>query len=268
LSLWDLFRRKNYLDVADEDWLLQTWSWMLKHYGGVDRLKKSPLVVPTDSFFPPVEFDGEKWAEYIFGLVKKYAGLAELQCKLSTELPQRNEVIGELRGQKLQRSTRGDFHTENGQVVIRYDLALTQNPFALVQVFAHELAHYWVQRAVELPPGGNDLMECATDLTTVFLGFGIFGCDNALNFQSRIAWSNLGYLEEDDWAYALAIFLNLRGEGPHVVKRWLKSYLYSSVKSAGRVLSANPEKLVRMTRAQSIPQQTTPVISAHWTDQW
>jgi hypothetical protein len=54
--MWTPFKPAPFLDPEDEAWHLETWAWMLRHWGGLDDLKRSPLVTPTvfrgRAFFP------------------------------------------------------------------------------------------------------------------------------------------------------------------------------------------------------------------------
>jgi hypothetical protein len=249
---WHPFERKNFLDPEDADWHLQTWSWILKHCGGTARLKKSPVVTPTHEFFPPTAFQGETRARHIFEYVKKLAGLSELDCDLiaQSSYPQ---PAGELvSGRPIYRIQRGTFGEDNGRPIITYDPTQIDKPLLLVSTFAHELAHCRLANIGEAPPGGDAMKEYATDLMTVFLGFGIFGADCAFNFWQGPGggrtggpwgWSTSGYLREIDWVYALAVFLNLRGENDSVLEKWLKPSLYSELGAASRNIAANMAQL-------------------------
>jgi hypothetical protein len=249
LTLWSLFEPKEFLLPEDEAWHLQTWLWMLRHFGGIERLRASPIVTPTDACFPPTDVTGENLARYVFDRVKTQAAMDNLSFRLipqpSSDADVRSGSVVRPEGKVVE----GTFSEESGQIVITYDLAKTQEPLTLVSIFAHELAHYPIAHAGEEPPGGSEMKEFATDLMTVFLGFGIFGADCAVKFWAGPGrgggWgsSTLGYLREVDWVYALAVFLNLRGEDDSKLKNYLKPALYSELKTASHILARNPEKL-------------------------
>ncbi len=223
MDIWKLFSPKSPLNQEDEDWQLVTWLWFLKNFGGLKRLKASPVVAPTDEFFPPIDKKGDKLAGYIFDRVKTHARMSELSCKLIAQ-PQGNpQDDGELvSGRPISKFVSGTFSEDNGRVVITYDPAKIQEPLALVSIFAHELAHYSLSKMGKEPPGGTEMAECVTDLMTVFLGFGVFGADCAFNFRGGPGggrsggpwtWSRLGYLREVDWVFALRCF-SICGENP------------------------------------------------------
>ena len=68
------------------------------------------------------------------------------------------------------------------------------------------------------PPGGEKNREYATDLLAVFLGFGLFLANSAIEFHQFTGYNNqgwttrtLGYLSEFELVYCLAVFCVLRG---------------------------------------------------------
>ncbi|MFB6373512.1 MAG: hypothetical protein ABEN55_10440 [Bradymonadaceae bacterium] len=67
--------------------------------------------------------------------------------------------------------------------------------------------------AREPPPAGLEFLEPATDLASIFLGFGIFAANAATSFEHHgdgsKSWQRSGYLSEPEFAYGLAIFTAL-----------------------------------------------------------
>jgi hypothetical protein len=117
------------------------------------------------------------------------------------------------------------------------------DPMGFVATMAHELGHYSMSRFRGEPPGGDEALEPATDVCAVFLGFGVFMANSAFTFQQfhdgRVqGWrtSQLGYLDEKALAYALALFLPLRGLDAGEARRHLKDNPRSYVKHALRHL--------------------------------
>jgi hypothetical protein len=147
----------------------------------------------------------------------------------------------------------GTFSRDRNGAVITYDPGTVDKPAVLVATLAHELSHYLLHSVPDLPPGGELMHEFATDLTTVYLGFGLFGANQAFNFsQHRDVYSQgwqtsaQGYLDERNWAFALAIFCALRKEDVFTLKPWLKPYLYKDTQSAARYLTKNPRTLAKI----------------------
>ena len=77
-------------------------------------------------------------------------------------------------------------------MVITYNPSLTDDIDAMIATFAHELGHYLMSTAKTAPPGGWELHELHTDLTAVYLGFGLFLANSARSFgqfQSAAKWA-------------------------------------------------------------------------------
>jgi hypothetical protein len=212
------FKAKSILSAEDEEWQVETWGWLLEHLGGRADLQASALVTPTRDFFPPTEAKGHARAEHVFAHVKRHARMDDWECRLMVHGRRpdpRVNVITSVQGSLG--GPAGTFTVEGNQVVITYDAAALDDPLALVATFAHELAHYLLAALPELPPGGEENLEFATDLATVYLGFGIFGANTAFRFAQyqdglTQGWSmsRQGYLAPREWVFALAIFMVLR----------------------------------------------------------
>jgi len=249
------FKPSAFLDAEDEAWQLKTWQCFLLRFGGVADLKRSPLVTPSATYFPPSKTAGHARAEYVFDRVKRHAGMEDWPCKL-VEQPARPEArVSEFvflqpvnKGFPL-----GTFGISHNEVVITYDPASLGEPMTLVATFAHELAHYRLAPLREELPGGEETHEFATDLMTVYMGFGIFGADQAFNFSQHQdfmgqgwKWSRQGYLPQRAWVFALAIFLQLRQQPMDDVKTYLKDYLFTDLKNAQRSLQRRPGLLAAL----------------------
>lgn len=116
-------------------------------------------------------------------------------------------------------------------------------PCRLVATFAHELSHYLIHADGSMPPGGAELEEHATDVTAVFLGFGVFMANGAKNFaqfqnEAESGWEmrRLGYLSEEALAAALAMFVRMAGEDAGAAEAGLKDYLRGVFRSTLNVL--------------------------------
>ena len=249
--------RRHFLDEDLEAWCLDTWAWLMRNLGGMERLARTPLITPSRDFFPPTEFEGEARAEYIFNCVKRWMGMADWWCELHAfDRPTRPEA-GPLWAVQHGRQANGTFQVANGQVRIRYARDLIDKPIDLVGVFAHELAHYRLATVAEPSPAGEEAHELETDLTVAFLGFGVFAANRAFSFERHSqGWQTQrnGYLSERTWAFALALFLALKQDGGDI-KRWLKPSLASDVARAGRYLE---KKVALVDDLRSIVQAPAP----------
>lgn len=93
--------------------------------------------------------------------------------------------------------------------------------------------------AEDPPPGGWENEEIVTDIGAVILGFGIFAANSAFRFQQYTTpysqgWktTGFGYLTEKEFAYALAIFLELKKIPPKQAYPYCRANIKSYVKQA------------------------------------
>jgi len=93
-----------------------------------------------------------------------------------------------------------------------------RDPLVLIATIAHEIGHIILLRDVRLDPETPD-HEPLTDLLTIYLGFGVFTANSALQFrqfqnETKQGWSTsrLGYLSQEILGYALARSAVIRGE--------------------------------------------------------
>ena len=248
--LGKLFGKGTFLESHIEDWCLETWAWMLRNLGGLDRLSRTPLVTPNAAFFPPSETNGDERGAYVFGRVKQLMGMQEWDCRLEPyDRRSGSQRVGEYWFVHSRGAPQGTFSVKDGVVRVAYARDLLDDPVALVGTFAHELCHYLIAVLGEPCPGGEETLELATELATAFSGFGVFRANRAHFFERHqdafgqgYRSGGSGYLSERTWAFAIALFLSLRRE-PGAAQAWLKPQIASDVAKACRYLERNPHIL-------------------------
>lgn len=217
--MWHFFKSKPLLSEEDAYFQIECYKWLLRHFGGDAFYQDTLLVRPTTDFFPTKVDSEQAAAEATFESVKKYAGLTTWPCRLLAQETDPNLLVAPtIQIQQVAQSPLGTFSAdEHNEVIITYNPKIVSNPTQMVATFAHELAHYLTATAPEPPPGGWENWEFATDIATVFLGFGIFVANAAFHFQQYTTvdsqgWqvSGGGYLSATEYSYALAIFLSLQ----------------------------------------------------------
>jgi hypothetical protein len=243
-----LFGKSTFLEKELEAWSLETWAWLMRALGGGARLKESQLVLASKDFFPPTETDGDERALYLFEWVKKWMGMAEWPCALEAyDRAPANAQVAEFGFVRGPGEPAGTFRVEEGAVIVSYARDQIAQPRVLIATLAHELAHYQVSGALMKGPmpGGMDAHELTTELCVAYNGFAAIAANVAFEFgQHQDAWGQgwrsqrRGYFSERSWAFALAVFLTLKGEGmPTGV---LKPSAADLTKAAMRYLSRNP----------------------------
>jgi hypothetical protein len=217
--MFGLFGKSRFLDADVEDWCLETWGWLMTNLGGMGRLSRTPLALPSREFFPPTEAEGHALALYVFGRIKTLMAIDDWPCELeSYDRPEDGQRVGYYAKLQRGKSANGTFRIEEGKVIISYASDLLAQPRQLIATLAHELAHYLLATIRKPIPGGNELHELATELTVAFAGFGVFGANAAFSFQQHQdafgqGWSSgrSGYFSEPTWSFALALFADLKG---------------------------------------------------------
>ena len=247
--MFKLFGGGRFLEADIEDWVLETWAWLLTEFGGMERLRRSPLVLPTREFFPLTETEGHARALYLFDRVKLMTGLRDWPCELEAFDRPRGAQVAQVGAIRHGGSANGTFRTTDNRAIISYASDLVGQPVKLIATFAHELSHYLLLvKARTDPPGGKDLEELATELAVAFQGFGVFSANTAFEFGQHgdafsqgWAASRSGYLSERSWAFALALFCTLKAVDLPVTH--LKPSLIDPVRKASHYLKRNPALL-------------------------
>lgn len=235
-----LFKAKPPVGEDEFEWLLASFAWPMREFGGIERLRATPLVLPTTAFFPRSTVAGHARALELFGQVKAIAGMADRQCDLFAGAASREmRVATGLALKHHSHQPAGTFGYRDGRYYVTYNPSELARPEALIATFAHELGHYLLHDAITRPPGGAELEEHATDLASTFLGFGVFSANASKEFRQfqnygEIGWQmqTLGYLSELAHVTALAIFIRLSGAEPAAAERALKAYLRAPLRKA------------------------------------
>lgn len=204
-------RPKPFLDDTRREWQFETFVWLLRNGGGYPRFEATTLVLPVAAHFPDDGMSGNAAATALFRRVRDHAGMADWPCTVEP-------------------ATRRPRGAAPGAIpVIRY-APREAEPMGLVPEFARSLAGYFVETFEDAPPGGEALLEPAIDLATVFMGFGVFLANAAVE-DARYA------LNEGELVHALAIFCLLRKLDPETVEPHLNPHLRKYLRLAARDLA-------------------------------
>ncbi|MDV2080856.1 hypothetical protein [Marinobacter xestospongiae] len=237
------FGSRSLVGDTELEWQLDTYGWLLRNFGRRFRDVTYILVKPDRQHFPDECESEDEVFEKTFLRVKRYADMEHWPCEL---LPQENDpetVLGDtLLIQGAETGPAGTFrYRSGGKGLVTYNRSLVSEPQALVSTYAHELGHYLTANCKEPPPGGWELWEPATDLTAVYMGFGLFMANSSFIFRQFSSagtqgWrtQTLGYLSQPELLNALAIFMVLKSidiqEVSPFLKRGLKGDLAKCLK--------------------------------------
>lgn len=245
-------KKRAGIDTDTIEWMLETWVWLDGILLPVDAEPLRSFVHPSRKLFADTALQGHARADHYFKLVQQYAGLEELPVTLRAQSPVPDVTLGL---SKLQTGSHalGTFQARGNAAIITYDPGIVSDPIQFIATMAHELAHYALAYAKDGPPGGEDLLELATDLATVHMGFGLFGANAAFTFQQhtdfdRQGWSSArsGYLSEGTWCFACALFAEITKA--EIDPAYMKSSVASQIARNRQYLAARPE-IVRNLRA-------------------
>ena len=123
--MFKLFGGGRFLEADIEDWVLETWAWLLTEFGGMERLRRSPLVLPTREFFPLTETEGHARALYLFDRVKLMTGLRDWPCELEAFDRPRGAQVAQVGAIRHGGSANGTFRTTDNRAIISYTSDLT-----------------------------------------------------------------------------------------------------------------------------------------------
>jgi hypothetical protein len=223
----------------------------------------APLVEPNESFFP------DAWTpdqDGVFRLVRRImarAGLGDVPLSIERFVFGEDDESDHCGGGHVIAFFRG---ITDGRCEFGVNCTQLDDPEHLIGVLAHEVAHAF--RAVHgLVVEDRDDEEELTDLTTIFLGFGIATSNNA---HSESVHSDLrtvrrsGYLSPQAMAFALAMWLRVRDlkEDRDVVDRWLAPLQRSMFdKTWGRLRRDRLRRLIGVRELPAPPSDSPPMLA-------
>lgn len=222
------FRRRPIVDAETASWHLENFAWLVEEFGP-SRFANTQLILPKPGYFKTEGDRGHDFAVRIFDQVKAYCGMGKWEADLVVDdnpLAIRLEISHAMVAS--QKHALGTFGVAGNRVQISYVPELLQRPEQLIATFAHELAHYLLAMARSETRCADDEKEFLTDLTAVYLGFGVFLANARFNFEGLAnGWrmGSSGYLPEADLIFALSIFIGMKQIDPSMALRCLKPHL-------------------------------------------
>ncbi len=226
------------VDTAMRQWIDGRWQWLEQQFG-VDRLRRSTVILPRPEYFPDPFHGTDEDARRILDRVCGYMDINPGTVELS--LYEDRNPVHNVQGRQV---TAGLYHPEAEKFRIWIEISNLSDPLAMVGTMAHELGHVHLLGHGRISHEAED-HEPLTDLLTVFFGLGIFSANSVIrekhwhdgNFSG---WSiaRMGYLRMSEYAYALACFARSRHEDGAEWSRELRLDVRSAFQQAMRFLAA------------------------------
>jgi hypothetical protein len=217
-------------DILTSDeraWLLDALGELIDARGAKTFLS-APILEPTPRDFPDPFEPNESGVRTLLKRIMRHAGLAQLEVDVDTF--SQPDVVHELDERGGARSWGHDGAAawfagigEDGCCHFGVAEERIRDPEALVATLCHEVAHAWrTFHAVRVEE--RDEEERLTDLTTVYLGFGLLTTNGAYRYRqcgshtgthSVLQWSHgrAGYLPPQAMSFLLAAQVKARGLG-------------------------------------------------------
>lgn len=215
----------DYLPAAQEQ------AWLLDHlrevieYAGRKRFLEFPIVEPKDEFFPDRWTPGPKGVKSLAKRILSHAGMGrfgvDLEIFTSETVPLfdgRGRVFSE---RHLADAAAWFTNLDGGACHFGVDASRLTDPPELAAILCHEVAHAfrdWKGLAYET----REEDEPLTDLTTVYLGFGLLTTNVSYRYRSDTRkWAHAagGYLSPVEMSFLLAAQVVARGEDRAARKR-------------------------------------------------
>lgn len=206
--------------------LEREWLWAalqtLIDARGEQTFLAAPLVLPTDEFFPDRWTPDEQGVARIAEQLLDRAGLSQLEVdvELFTEALEVREVGRDGRPQAWSHAGAAAWFAgiRGTTCLFGAEASKLDDALGLVGAMAHEVGHAY-RRMHRLERRERDMEEKLTDVTTIYLGFGVLTTAAAARFVTRhhddlgssYAHQKQGYLDASEMAFMLASQLVLRG---------------------------------------------------------
>lgn len=235
-------------DVAE--WQFEGFAWLIDNFSSGAGLPDGTLFLPSDDAFLADNGQLATQAEHIFYVVKWQCGFNE--GDIFDLVPQEGRPEASLGGLAMVETT-GQMACGTYQMIpakygkpreiIKYDAGMEKHPAQLIATFAHELSHALHNRAHEPLDIDPILYELFTDLTAIYLGYGVFLANTRFEFSQFTnadtqGWQakGSGYLPEADMIFATALFMRIKNIPMDIALPHLKPRLRKMLKKAFRQL--------------------------------
>lgn len=236
-----LFAPKCPVSTEARDWIDESMEWFTGQFGRDAACRRA--VEPTPEFFPEPYAGTDADVRGVVDRVCTFMDVDSAHVRVNFIGTTDDELLRHLPGYTLSSSGAAAEYVRDGDTdVITISRTTAASARHTVAAIAHELGHARLLGEGRIIATRRD-QEQLTDLVTVFLGMGIFTANAAFEFTTRrdsqrSGWSaqRLGYLSEQMYGYALAVWARLRGETDPTWARHLDTNPRSYMRQSARFL--------------------------------
>lgn len=249
------FTPKCPVDAETKQWLEESFNWLIEEMG-LDTLLSVEVVLPTEEYFPDPYSGSRQDIRVMLERICDYMDVdpRDIEMRLFTrDDPASIHPFTESDGAPHELGT---YNKQGGKYHIRLESSQAVNPEGLVGTIAHELGHVILLGEDRLDPD-YEYHEPLTDLLTVFYGLGIFSANSAFSFTQ---WTNAqyqgwqasrsGYMTEEMYGYALALFAHARCEADPSWARHLSTNVRHFFRKGAKYIAKTGDSKVRILRLE------------------
>ncbi len=207
-----------------QQWLVETFTWLVKNVYP-DYWESTDLQIPSSENFSTNNLSGRALAEHLFTLVKTRSLMDNWDIVLKPAYEFSEDAGSSTHSHLAIKSNEaaGTFQLKASEdnklfAEITYNPSLLSAPVDFMATMAHELAHYVIAGREHDIPGGPDYHEHATDMTAIYLGWGVFLLRSSSRYEQYSAggmdgygYTRQGYLSANQCAFTLGLFLEAKG---------------------------------------------------------
>lgn len=244
--------------VEERKWLGRYLRKLIEKMGA-ERFLCAPILLPSPRYFPD-RWNGE--VADVHRLTQRlmhHAGLGDLGFTLSGFDDGSSEIFDS--------GTAGWYAGQlEGCCFFGVHADQLEDPEKAIGVMAHEVAHAFRDHHKLMRRDARDREELLTDLTTIYLGFGVFTTNNTDRYRSSGGygyqeWSNsaAGYLPPPAMAWLLALQAAARGDRKEMdaIARELEPNQQAQFRDAIEEIENDSSWLEAMTLPAPRPQRWT-----------
>jgi len=250
------FTPKCPVDDDTKRWLENSFNWLIEELG-TETLSSVDVVLPIEEYFPDPFSGTESDIRRMFERVCDYMDVDPKLIDLRFYVNEDGSRLHPLAGTERTGHALGTYQMRGGKYHVRLETSQAANPHVMVATIAHELGHVILLGENRLPDDYED-HEPMTDLLTVFYGMGLFNANSVFTFEQ---WTNTqaqgwraerrGYLTEEMFGYALALFAYARGEAKPEWASYLNVNVRSYFKNSLKYLAKTGDTTVERITAEA-----------------